>query len=79
MRNITLSVDDALLESARAAARKRGTSLNALIREYLEALAGRNPKEEHLKALLKLLREKPGDSGGRKIKREEAYEGRLRW
>jgi hypothetical protein len=35
MKNITLAVDEALLEQARALAERRKTSLNALIRSLL--------------------------------------------
>jgi hypothetical protein len=38
--NITLSVDEQIAESARAAARKMGKSLNQAVRDYLEQLAG---------------------------------------
>lgn len=38
--NITLAVDEKIVERAREVARQQGTSLNALIREYLEKLAG---------------------------------------
>lgn len=76
MRNITLSVEDATVEKAREAARKRGTSLNALIREYLEELAGMRNRARSVEHLRRLWLEKGGHSGGRKIAREEAYEGR---
>lgn len=39
--NLTLSVDEQTVERAREVARQQGTSLNALIRDYLERLAGR--------------------------------------
>ena len=38
--NITLSVDERVAESAREAARKMGKSLNQVVRDYLEQLAG---------------------------------------
>jgi hypothetical protein len=76
MRNITLSVEDATLEKARDAARKRGTSLNALIREYLKELAGTRNRTRTVEHLRRLWRERAGHSGGRKISRDEAYEGR---
>src|SRR5262245_36388671 len=37
MKNVTLAVDESLLEKARALAEKRKTSLNALIRSLLAA------------------------------------------
>lgn len=38
--NLTLSVDDTLLERARIAAQAQGKSVNQLVREYLEQLSG---------------------------------------
>ena len=46
MKNITLSVDEKVLNQARALASKRGTSLNALVREYLAQVV----REEELLA-----------------------------
>jgi antitoxin component of RelBE/YafQ-DinJ toxin-antitoxin module len=36
--NVTLSIDDRLLEEARRIAANRGTSLNQMIRDYLQEL-----------------------------------------
>lgn len=74
MKNVTLSVDEVTLERARQAALKRGTSLNALIREYLEELAGSRHRRSAVEHLRRLWAEGGGHSGGRKIAREEAYE-----
>jgi len=38
--NLTLSVDDNLVEKARQVASRQGTSLQALVRQYIETLAG---------------------------------------
>jgi hypothetical protein len=76
MKNVTLSVDDGVLERAREAARKRGKSLNALIREYLEELSGQRQRSRVVEQLRCLWNESPGHSGGRRIRREEAYEDR---
>ena len=38
--NITLSIDERVAEAAREAARKMGKSLNQVVREHLEQLAG---------------------------------------
>ena len=38
--NITLSVDEHVAQRARDAAKKMGKSLNQLVRDYLEQLAG---------------------------------------
>jgi predicted HicB family RNase H-like nuclease len=36
--NLTLTIDDEVLKKARIHALERGTSVNALVREYLEQL-----------------------------------------
>lgn len=46
--NLTLSVDDGLVERAREVARQQGTSLNALIRDYIKELAGQLGGDEIL-------------------------------
>lgn len=45
MAKLTLSVDEAVVERAKEFARRRGTSVSALVERYLEALAqpGRAP------------------------------------
>jgi len=40
MANLTITIDDALLRRARIRALEQGTSVNALLREYLVAYAG---------------------------------------
>ena len=76
-QNLTISVDGDLLRRARALARKQGTSLNALLRGYLETLVGQQPGEAVADELLMLMHEHGGRSGGRKIQRDELYEDRL--
>ncbi len=39
MANLTLTIDDEVLKKARIHALERGTSVNALVREYLERVA----------------------------------------
>ena len=74
--NITVSIDEKLAARAREIARRQGASLNALIRRYLETLAGDVPGAIAADELLDLMRKHGGHSGGRRIHREEAYEGR---
>lgn len=40
MANVTISIDEETLRRARIRALERGTSLNALVRDYLERLVG---------------------------------------
>jgi len=44
--NITLSVDELVAQRARDAARKMGKSLNQVVRDYLEQLAGSGRREQ---------------------------------
>lgn len=74
--NLTLSVDERLAERAREVARQQGTSLNALIREYLEGLAGQLGGDQIL-AEFETMWAEPGNSGGKAFKRDELYEERL--
>jgi hypothetical protein len=71
--NVTLSIDDQTLDRARKLALKRGTSLNQMIRDYLASLSGNEPHQA-LSELERLWREEPGNSGGWKWNREEAYD-----
>jgi len=75
--NLTLSVSDEIIERAREVARQQGTSLNALVREYLESLAGRNGGEDLADRFDALWAERSGHSGGWRFDREELYEERL--
>jgi hypothetical protein len=76
--NITLSIDEQLVERAREKLKARGKSINQEIREHLEHLVGGDDQLqqdiEFLKATAGL-----GDSKGWKWNREDAYEDRLRW
>jgi hypothetical protein len=78
-RNLTISLSERLLEAAREVARRRGVSLNALIRQYLEALTREaDDEDDPAGELLELLREHGGHSGGWGYRRDDAYEDRLR-
>lgn len=72
--NLTISVDDALLEKARRLAARRGTSVQELLRSHLEALVAPVSREAAADELLELMQERGGRSGGRRISRDEAYE-----
>src|SRR6185436_6993809 len=63
--NVTLSIDDETLARARELARRRGISLNQLIRDYLDQLATDLSPEETLAELADLWAVSNGDSRGR--------------
>lgn len=75
--NLTISVDDATLERARALARRRGISLQELLRQMIESVAGQRTAQDTADELLGLWRQAPGRSDGRPIVRGDAYEGRV--
>jgi uncharacterized protein involved in exopolysaccharide biosynthesis len=73
--NLTLSVDEKTAERARAAAQSMGKSLNQMVRDYLEQLAGLPALEAELEELRRTSGQ--GNSGGKKFDREEIYAERL--
>lgn len=76
MANLTLTIDGALLKRARIRALERDTSVNALVRDYLEDLAGDAKAQDAIGALLELAERSDSGSGpgGRTWKRDELYE-----
>ncbi len=63
MANLTLSVDDELLSRARVRAAQLGTSVNAVLREYLGTWAGQDDRREQ--AIRSLLRRSARARSGR--------------
>ena len=74
--NLTLSVDDEIVEAARRRAEAMGKSVNQLVREYLERLAGKSDLEALAQEFRDLTRNAKGDSQGWKFNREEIHERR---
>ncbi|MPY91243.1 MAG: ribbon-helix-helix protein, CopG family [Luteitalea sp.] len=74
--NITLSVDDRLVEEARKLAHARGTSLNQLVRDYLEGLVRPRSVESYGTELRRLTAEGRGGSKGWRFNRDELHERR---
>jgi hypothetical protein len=72
--NVTLSIDEETLARARELAVRRGTSLNQMIRDYLEAVASDLSSDEILQELEANWEQNSGDSGGRRWTREELHE-----
>ncbi len=72
--NITLSVDDRLVEEARKLAQARGTSLNQLVRVYLEGLVRPQRHESFANELRRLTSEGRGRSGNWRFNRDELHE-----
>lgn len=74
--NLTLSVDDEVVAKARKRAEQLGTSVNQLVRDYLEQLAGKSDFERDAQEFERLSHLANGDSKGWKFNRDEAYERR---
>ena len=72
MANVTLAIEDKLLEKSRQYASQRGTSLNALLREMLANLTNETGAE--IEQMINRLRNAKGYSGGVKIDRESLCE-----
>lgn len=72
--NITLSVDEKAAEKARKAAQAMGKSLNQLVREYMEQLAGHGEARETVEEVRRLSAESGGDSRGWRFDREALHE-----
>ena len=80
MTNLTITVDAQTLKRARMRALEEDTSVNAVLRDYLEEYAGvRRERREAARRILASSRESTSGSGpgGRTWKREDAYEERL--
>lgn len=75
MANLTITVNDDLLKRARLRALEQGTSVNAVLREYLETFAGaRGLREQAVRDLLRLSGSARSRRGRRRWTREELHE-----
>ncbi|HVO82086.1 MAG TPA: DUF6364 family protein [Terriglobales bacterium] len=70
--NVTLSVDEQLVARARKRAEALGTSLNQLIRDYLQKLAGGDDPERSIEEFRRLSGK--GHSRGWRFNRDEIHE-----
>ena len=71
--NLTLSIDAVLLEKARRTASDMGMSLNEMVRNYLERVAGEGDSGETFRELRELFRVHGGHSDGRTWTREDLH------
>lgn len=76
--NITLSIDEQLVERAREKLRATGKTINQEIREHLQHIAGEDDLE--LERDLEMFKQRvgQGNSKGWKWNRDELYEERIR-
>lgn len=79
-KNITLAIDEDLLSRARVLAVLRRTTVNELVRSYLERLVEQEKgKDEAREALLRLIDESEADMGDWRPSRAETYSGSPRF
>jgi len=76
--NLTLTIDDGVLRAARIRALEQGTSVNAVVREYLRDYVGRADAAGALERIFEIADRSGASSGpeGRTWTREELYD---RW
>ncbi|MBV9551271.1 MAG: hypothetical protein JO032_00635 [Alphaproteobacteria bacterium] len=75
MKNITVSLDDASYKRARIVAAERGTSVSALVKQFLMTLGREDDERERLKQAESLLREQITEfRGGDRLPRDELHQ-----
>jgi len=75
MKNVTIALDDSLLREARRIAADRSTTLNAMIREFLEELSQRESRAvKARRRIVELCRESQARVGPRNCSRDELHE-----
>lgn len=75
MKNITLSVDDKILTAARRYAAEHDSSLNALVRDFLTAIANREERAARARRRIKALsRQSKARLGTERKSRDELHE-----
>jgi hypothetical protein len=76
MANLTLSIDDELLKRARIRALEQDTSVNSLVRGYLEELASGGSISSGIAGFLAFAKSVHAGSGpgGRRWTRDDLYE-----
>jgi len=72
--NITLSVNEEVVQRARRSAEQSGTSVNQLVREHLELLAGKSDLNRDAEEFERLSHLAQGNSKGWKFNRDEVHE-----
>ena len=74
MANLALSVDEDLLRNARIRALEQGTSVNAVIRDFLAASAGVDAREAAIRQFVDAAAGAIAGSGGRRRSREDLHD-----
>lgn len=75
MKNVTLALDEDTVQEARRIAAERSTTLNAMIREFLEELTRRESRTAAARQrIVELCRASDAEVGPRSWTREELHE-----
>lgn len=75
MKNVTLAIEEATLRAARRIAAERSTSLNAMIREFLQELAERESRADQARQrIFELCDQSTAEVGYKGWKRDELHE-----
>jgi hypothetical protein len=75
MANLTITVDEEALKKARIRALQEGTSVNALLKQFVEAYAGVNLEQRHaIDRIATLSRNSGSRRGGRTWTRDDLHE-----
>lgn len=75
MANLTIAIEDELLQRARVRALQQGTSVNAVLRQYLQAWTDDSrSRQTAIQEILDLANSVDTGSGGRRWTRDELHE-----
>lgn len=76
MANLTVTIDEQVLRRARIRALEQGTSVNALVSDYLSRFAGMGTTERALAEFLDIAKSAHASSGaeGRTWRRDDLYD-----
>ena len=75
MTNVTLSIDEEDLKAARITALQNGTSLNAVVRDFIKSYIGQVQRNQELAdSIMQTMNESVYVGSSRKVSRDELYE-----
>ena len=75
MAKVTITIDQETLQRARRRALEQGTSVDVLLRAYLEALAGaRSAREAAVQELIEMSKRAASRRGGSRWSRDELHD-----
>ena len=75
MANLTIAIEETVLKQARLRALEEGTSVNAVLRKYLEGYGGmRSRQEQAVTDLLRLAKVSPTRRGVKRWTRDDLHD-----